>query len=99
MLLQKVGEPPDEAGALGGRYPRPGAALEGAPRCSDRGIDIGLVAGRDLGDDLLGRGVPTGKVLPLLAANPFAVDQELQVLGEEGRGSRSERRLSDGEWS
>ena len=52
MLFEQVAQPPDQARSLGRRDARPRTGLESPARGGDGQVDIGFVAGRDVGDDL-----------------------------------------------
>ena len=96
MTFENVAERPDEALSRAGRDARPGAGLQGAARRGDGKVDIGLVAGRNMGDDLLGGGVLDRQGLAAAGVDPLAVDQHLVFFGKErGRGG-AERGLAYG---
>src|SRR5208282_5866516 len=74
------------------RDARPGTALKSAPRRSDREINVGLGACSNVANDLLGSRVLDGKSLAAAGIDPFAVDEQKVLLGEErGRGQAKGR--------
>ena len=83
VLLEQVAEVPDELRAVGGRDARPRSGLERLPRRVHREVDIGLVARRDVGDDLLRRRIFDLEGLAALGLDPFAVDQHVMLLGQK----------------
>jgi hypothetical protein len=86
VLLEEIAELPDHPGALAWRDARPGPAFERTPRRRNGEIDIRLIPGRNLGDDLLGRRILDREGLAASRIDPFPVDHELELLREKGRG-------------
>jgi hypothetical protein len=80
MLLQKVAQAPDQPRSIGGRNARPRAGFESPARRRDGKVDIGLIAGRHMGDGLFGRRILDGKGLAAFRGDPFSVDEELEFL-------------------
>ena len=68
MLFEQVAEPPDQARAIAGQDARPRTGLEGPASGGDRRVDIGFVAGRNMGDDLFGRRILDWEGLAALAS-------------------------------
>ena len=91
MALEKVAERPDQTLPLAGLDARPRPGLEGAARGGDGEIDVGLVAGRDMGDDFLGGGILDRERLAAAGVDPFAVDQHLMLFRQERRRGGTER--------
>jgi len=97
-LLDELGDPVQDLGAVGRRGPSPG--VERAPAGRYGQVDLGLPAARDLGDDLL---VDRRDVLEgLRRADPLAPDpvlgRDLDALdlGGSARGGSSPRGRSFG---
>ena len=60
-----------------------GPDFERLSRRRHRGVDVGLVARGDVGDDLLRGGVLDLEGLAALGFDPFAVDQYVMFLGQK----------------
>jgi phosphatidylserine/phosphatidylglycerophosphate/cardiolipin synthase-like enzyme len=83
MLFEEVAEVPYEPRAFGWRDARPRAGFERLARRLHSKINVGFVAGRDVGDDLLRRRVFDLEGLAALGLDPFAVDQHVMLLGQK----------------
>src|SRR5580700_6189600 len=81
VLLEKVAYAPDKARSFGGRHSRPGAGFKSAPRRRDGKVDIGLITGRRMRDDLFGCRILDWKSLAAFRGDPFSVDEKLEFLG------------------
>ncbi len=78
VLLDQIGDLPDQPAAIGRVHPPPRRiVVERPPRGAHRAVDVLSLAHRDLGERLLGRGVDRRKSLARGGLDPIAIDQEL----------------------
>ena len=97
VLFKKVAEVPYEPRTLGGRDARPRAGFERLARRLHRKVDVGFVAGRDVGDDFLRRRILDLEGLAALGLDPFAVDQHVMLLGQKRLRIFAKFRFGDGD--
>ena len=71
VLLDQLGEPPHQLGAVAAAHAAPGPGLERRPGGRDRGIDVGGIALRHLRDDAAGSGIEGVEGLARLAHRPI----------------------------
>ncbi len=81
MLLDQVGELPDQAAAIGSGHLRPRAAVESLARCLHGAIDVFTIAFGDLGHHLAGGGIVGGEGLSGSRLHPLAIDKHFARRG------------------
>jgi hypothetical protein len=81
VALDQVGEPVEQAPAIGRRELRPRPAVELRAGRGDRRVDVGLAGRGDLGDGLLGRGRDDGEGRAVGRVAPLAADEQLGRIG------------------
>ena len=85
VLIDEVGEPPDQRFALGGQHRRPGAALEGFAGGGDGFVDVRAARVGDRGYFGAGGRIDHGNALVRCRRHPFAADQEPSRPPQKGR--------------
>ena len=80
MLLEQIGEFPDQAAALGCGHPAPGAVVKGFASGLHGLIDVFAIAFRDLSQNFAGSGIVGRKSLSGSGIDPPAVDQHFSWL-------------------
>ena len=88
MLLEQIGELPDEATALGCGHPAPRPVIKRLASGLHRLIDIFAIAFRDLSENFAGGRIICGKRFSGGGVDPPAVDQHLSWFVDELRDLR-----------
>ena len=83
VLLEQVGELPDEAAALGGLHAGPGAVVEGGARGADGAVDVFCFGLGDMGHDFAGGGIVDGEGLAGRREDEASIDKHAVFLGDE----------------
>ena len=88
VLFHQVDQPEQDLSALGRAHGAPGS-FEGASRRSDRPVNVGFVAFRDRGDDLLGGRIEGLEVRPERDGTCWpSISSRRDLLAETGGTSR-----------
>ena len=96
VLLEEVGELPEELAAFGGAHGRPGTGVEGAAGGANGDVDVDVVSFGNLADLLAGSGVVDGEGLAGGGGDELSVDQHLVRGGDEVCGMGAEAWVDSG---